>query len=91
MRYYDSMSVSDFILCRRKRFLEFIDSEVSRLGKFGVVDVGDRVLIVCRNNVYKLADEWYIVYIYFSNNDGSSVIYKCDQMEGLIKCLEDII
>ena len=33
--------------------------------------------------IYKLPDEWYFCYL-----DGKN--YKCDQMEGLIKLIEDL-
>ena len=44
-------------------------------------------------NIYKIADEWYIIecYIYDDNIDDVSIWYKCDQLEGLLKCLKDIL
>ena len=39
--------------------------------------------------VYKLPDEWYIVDDDFY--PAKRMIYKCDQIEGLIKCINDII
>jgi hypothetical protein len=34
--------------------------------------------------VYKLSDEWYIL------SDNYSRYYKCDQFEGLVRCISDI-
>ncbi len=36
--------------------------------------------------ILSLVDEWFIVSIY---NRGKTHVYKCDQMDGLIKCLKD--
>lgn len=33
-------------------------------------------------------DEWYVIYC--SNKGKKSSFYKCDQLDGLIKCIEDI-
>ena len=35
--------------------------------------------------IYKFEDEWYTVYHMYNNT-----AYRCDQFEGLIKCLEYI-
>ena len=98
MSYYEEIGVDEFYKFRSKDYLvEFSDFEISRLRscKLGDFTLSPSRLIidvvVVENHfvkvniyIYKLADEWYIVY------DALGVIYKCDQMEGLIKCLNDI-
>ena len=42
-----------------------------------------------RGFVYKLPDEWYSISIDLPN-EKIRRYYKCDQLEGLIKCLKDI-
>lgn len=51
-------------------------------------------------DIFKMSDEWFIVNKYFEDNDITSpnqsptieevIKYKCDQIEGLIRCLKDI-
>lgn len=41
--------------------------------------------------IYKVKDEWYYL---FRNDQNKNMLldgYKCDQMEGLLKCIETII
>lgn len=43
--------------------------------------------------IYKLPDEWYVVSLTDRNNRGPIIgnrLYKCDQLEGLLKCVNDI-
>ena len=46
-------------------------------------------------NIYKLDDEWYLVggnaFFDSSYKYQKYQYYKCDQLDGLIKCLEDIL
>ena len=49
--------------------------------------------------LYKISDEWYYIRFYFSEYEAYTdkikseiyKYYKCDQLEGLIKCLEKLI
>ena len=38
--------------------------------------------------LYKLPDEWFMVKCILSNN--TNYYYKCDQLEGLKKCIENL-
>ena len=40
-------------------------------------------------SIFKLRDEWY--YITHYCKDETKHTYKCDQMEGLIKCMDSIL
>ena len=39
--------------------------------------------------MFKLPDEWYIVRIKFMDADEVKSYYKCDQFDGLLKCIKD--
>ena len=93
MDYYEKMSLDDFFDYRIGVYLHtFSDYEVDCLGKFGSVDVRHnlensrgfyRSLHIYNKRIYKFSDEWYVVQF-------DDFIYKCDQFEGLLKCLDDI-
>ena len=38
-------------------------------------------------SILKMDDEWYLLVICLNNKD--STYYKCDRMDGLLKCLKD--
>jgi hypothetical protein len=40
--------------------------------------------------IHKADDEWYIVSTYH-HHTGYHKVYRCDQMEGLLKLLNDVI
>lgn len=40
------------------------------------------------NSVYSLKDEWFLVHR--SNGRDNNVYYRCDQVEGLIKCIRKL-
>ena len=48
------------------------------------------VKVIDHQNIFKLDDEWFIVYCRGASTGKSKhLFYKCDQIGGLIKCLED--
>jgi len=48
------------------------------------INLGDLMLI---GNILKDNDEWFYLYL-FSNSEKT---WKCDQLEGLLKCIKDNI
>ena len=100
MNYYYKISAEDFRGYRQSGFLDFSDSEILRLRLIPELknigqEVSKRYLQKGDLYIYKLPDEWYILYEYDmlggvprDHRFGSAQeLYKCDQMEGLIKCL----
>ena len=45
----------------------------------------NRVKYIKSFSIYKLEDEWYLL---SANIDDSNIFYKCDQFEGLKKCIQ---
>jgi hypothetical protein len=40
-------------------------------------------------NIYQLSDEWYYMWLHGDDDSGDDdIYYRCDQFEGLIKCIE---
>lgn len=81
-----------FIILEGSSFISFDDSDYRILSKYynkPVVAINKSRVIIHKNlYIYKALDEWY--YIRSVKIDGDSDFYKCDQMEGLLKCLKDI-
>ena len=102
--YFEKIEVSDFIKARlASDRLLFTDIEINAISKYGYVDTRYNTCPnnfanthICLNpnaksrldlttpvHIYKLEDEWYYIY-----NSSRMHAYKCDQFEGLIKCLD---
>ena len=83
MTYYSKISLVDFNDYLRGVSLGFSDSEIRRLSEFGL-DSGDSTCVRIGDlDILKYDDEWYYIY-----NRSSRVVYRCDQFEGLLKCLD---
>ena len=93
--YYTKIDFNEFYYKRnRSEIFSFTDQEIKCLERFGEVDIRFNkdikyYLHVClsTNKLYKMVDEWYYVY----NDSIVESYYKCDQFEGLIKCLENVL
>ena len=42
-------------------------------------------------NIFKSEDDWFYVTRWIIEPNFSETRYKCDQLEGLLKCIDDII
>lgn len=102
--YYTPISMNDYDDYDYKEYLRFDDPEIKKLeslfGKWrshrlypeshtrrsnnGICFVYAGMSVVIR----KLEDEWYLI---SENSVLSFSIYKCDQWEGLLKCLKEKI
>ena len=77
-------------------FLKFTDSEIEQIQNEIELDITkssyNSILLMdilgkkyVKYNVFKCSDEWFVVQIF-----GKQIHwYKCDQIDGLIKCLKD--
>lgn len=46
--------------------------------------------VIDNQNIFLLDDEWFILYCRgVATNKSPHLFYKCDQIDGLVKCLED--
>lgn len=96
--YYEKISDIEFRKISEIR-IKLTPTQISIIGKITNVEVdkndssSNRIGILPMNGWYysnyiiQIPDEWFIVFPAFI--DGN--IYKCDQFDGLLKCLEDIL
>ena len=80
---YDKLESSLYSICREKKYTYSLSKYyTSNNGIYIRANISNKLSM----NIYKLEDEWYYVYLYYIHD-----FYKCDQLEGLLKFLEDII
>ena len=97
--FYEKISVNDAfdlfgVVNSGDQLLIFDDHEIRCLRKFG--EIGDihnnhydsfyTHVTLNDRNIYKLPDEWYIVYNHSDSGSGRAC-FKCDQLEGLMRYL----
>ena len=86
--YYHEISKEEYDLYMNSEV--FTDEEINSLKKliFGIKLISGS-LIKFKKSFYidKLPDEWYILNDY--NHNNNPIYYKCDQFEGLLKCIKD--
>ena len=85
--YYKEITMSEFTNLRDQTLLSFNKDEISMFRdlKFDIDGyVNDKPIYLGSSIlVYKLEDEWYMVSL-------GRKKWKCDQLEGLKKCLNDL-
>ena len=89
MNYYER-NIGEFILYRdSNERLSFSKSEMDMISKLGSVYSQNLETLTFKPyplheslTIYKFVDEWYTVYHFKGNN-----IFKCDQFDGLLRCL----
>lgn len=106
-KYYIPISISQYYMASESIDMTLDDSEVQSIKsildeklkkysfKFYGVEGSQFVNITAKKNVsyiqieiVKSQDEWYYIYI---SESLDSIYFKCDQFEGLLKCLQDNI
>ena len=103
-QYYTKSGEEEFYDLCHENTLVFTDDEINILNKELEVDISLRnnvkyddkhtyINFTFNKNytkeriyMYKIPDEWYIV----EHDIANIAYYKCDQIEGLLKCLNDI-
>jgi hypothetical protein len=102
--YYQEVTSSEYHSIRgeRERLL-FTDDEKATIKKIAAQKgfdfsikswlTGEAICVGQDGNIkalYKYDDEWYIVVSYSETKLNNARYYKCDQFDGLLKCLNDI-
>ncbi len=93
----DSFSPSIFRPTTNKEFDEeevdkirgFVDSNSDTLHLYKNPKGNDLQILNFGKNkctIYKLSDEWYYLFKWIGNDEVEA--YKCDQVEGVLKCIE---
>ena len=103
--YYQEVTSSEYHSIRgeRERLL-FTDDEKATIKKIAAQKgfdfsikswlTGEAICVGQDGNIkglYKYDDEWYIVVSYSETKLNNFRYYKCDQFDGLLKCLNDIL
>ena len=103
-KYFNEVR-DDFTFDALDNFDLFVKDEVSKIGNYLNLKFSNKYYLSVpgsgcvmsflvnddcySTSIFKLRDEWY--YITHYCKDETKHTYKCDQMEGLIKCMDSIL
>ena len=96
-QYLRAMKIQVFI---RNNWIPFTNDEIDKIKFLNYISMTEITDYPCIRNcafniklsnkniqIFKLVNEWYFVKVITTQKD---VIYKCDQLEGLLKCLNEL-
>ena len=91
-QYYNEINIDEF---SDGPILAFTTSEIKYItNKCGIIEYDefqDMIFYTVEENkfvLYKQADEWFLLRYSYK---GKNHYYKCDQLDGLIKCINDTL